>query len=110
MLTKPQLARFVQSAGLDDRGCAEREVVLTYLLRLLAERGFIELIVFKGGTYIRKMLLGNRGRFSTDLDFTARTEVADPEGGDSRLAEVLAEPCHAIQFRLDLGNEKEWRI
>ena len=109
MLTKPQLARFVQSAGLGDRGYAEKEVVLTYLLQLLVERGFIERIVFKGGTCIRKMLLGNRGRFSTDLDFTARSEVDDPDGEILALAEVLAEPFHAIQFRLDLGNEKEWR-
>ncbi len=109
VLTKPQLARFVQSSGLDDRGHAEKEVVLTYLLQLLVERGFIERIVFKGGTCIRKMLLGNRGRFSTDLDFTARTEVADPDGEILALAEVLAEPFHAIQFQLDLGNEKEWR-
>jgi hypothetical protein len=29
MLTKPQHARFVQSAGLDDRGYAEKEVLLT---------------------------------------------------------------------------------
>jgi predicted nucleotidyltransferase component of viral defense system len=109
VLTKPQLARFVQSSGLDDRGYAEKEVVLTYLLQLLVERGFIDRIVFKGGTCIRKMLLGNRGRFSTDLDFTTRTEVADPDGEILALAEVLAEPFHAIQFRLDLGNEKEWR-
>jgi predicted nucleotidyltransferase component of viral defense system len=73
VLTKPQLARYVHSSGLNDPGFAENEVVLTYLLQLLVERGFIERVVFKGGTCIRKMLLGNRGRFSTDLDFTAPT-------------------------------------
>jgi predicted nucleotidyltransferase component of viral defense system len=109
VLTKPQLARFVHSSGLADPGFAENEVVLTYLLQLLVERGFIERVVFKGGTCIRKMLLGNRGRFSTDLDFTARTEVSDPDGEILALAEVLEEPFHEIQFRLDLGNEKEWR-
>jgi predicted nucleotidyltransferase component of viral defense system len=77
VLTKPQLARYVHSSGLNDPGFAENDVVLTYLLQLLVERGFIERVVFKGGTCIRKMLLGNRGRFSTDLDFTARTEVSD---------------------------------
>ena len=109
MLTKPQLARFVHSSGLNDPGFAENEVVLTYLLQLLVERGFIERVVFKGGTCIRKMLLGNRGRFSTDLDFTARTEVSDPDGEILALAEVFEKPFHEIQFRLDLGNEKEWR-
>lgn len=61
MLTKPQLARFVHSSGVDDPSFAEKEVVLTYLLQLLVERGFIDRVVFKGGTCIRKMLLGNRG-------------------------------------------------
>ena len=109
MLTKPQLARYVHSSGLNDPGFAENEVVLTYLLQLLVERGFIKRVVFKGGTCIRKMLLGNRGRFSTDLDFTARTEVSDPDGEILALAEVFEKPFHEIQFRLDLGNEKEWR-
>ncbi len=109
MLTKPQLARYVHSSGLNDPGFAENEVVLTYLLQLLVERGFIERVVFKGGTCLRKMLFGNRGRFSTDLDFTARTDVSDPDGEILALAEVLEEPFHEIQFRLDLGNEKEWR-
>ena len=100
MLTKPQLARYVHSSGLNDPGFAQNEVVLTYLLQLLAERGFIDRVVFKGGTCIRKMLLGNRGRFSTDLDFTARTEVSDPDGEILALAEVLDKPFHEIQFRL----------
>lgn len=109
MLTKPQLARFVHSSGVDDPSFAEQEVVLTYLLQLLVERGFIDRVVFKGGTCIRKMLLGNRGGFSTDLDFTARIEVPDPDGEILALAEVLEESFHGIRFRLKLGNEKEWR-
>jgi predicted nucleotidyltransferase component of viral defense system len=109
MLTKTQLARFVHSSGLDDPGYAQNEVILTYLLQLLDERGFIERVVFKGGTCLCKMMFGNRGRFSTDLDFTARTEVADPDGEILALAELLEEPFHGIQFRLDVGNEKEWR-
>lgn len=109
MLTKPQLARFVHSSGVDDPSFAEKEVVLTYLLQLLVERGFIDRVVFKGGTCIRKMLLGNRGRFSTDLDFTARIEVPNPDGEILALAEVLEESFHGIRFRLELGNEKDWR-
>jgi hypothetical protein len=34
MLTKPQLARFVHSSGVDDPSFAEKEVVLTYLLHI----------------------------------------------------------------------------
>jgi hypothetical protein len=86
MLTKPQLARFVQSAGLDDRGYAEREVVLTYLLRLLAERGFIERIVFKGGTYIRKMLLATAA--ASPPTSTSPRAPRSP----TRTGEILASP------------------
>lgn len=49
---------------------AEKEIVLTYLLQLMAERGILERLAFKGGTCLRKMFLGSVGRFSTDLDFT----------------------------------------
>jgi predicted nucleotidyltransferase component of viral defense system len=49
---------------------AEKEIVLTYLLQLLAERGILDRLAFKGGTCIRKMIMGSQGRFSTDLDFT----------------------------------------
>ncbi len=109
MLTKPQLARYVHASGVDDGSFAEKEVVLTYLLQLLVQRGFIERVAFKGGTCIRKMLLGNRSRFSTDLDFTSRSPVEDPEDEILALAQVLAEPFHGIHFHLDIGNEKNWR-
>jgi len=57
---------------------AERDVVLTYVLRILADGGLLEQLIFKGGTCVRKVFLGRAGRFSEDLDFTA-LEVSDPE-------------------------------
>jgi predicted nucleotidyltransferase component of viral defense system len=57
---------------------AERDVVLTYVLRILADGGLLERLTFKGGTCVRKVFLGRNGRFSEDLDFTA-LEVSDPE-------------------------------
>ena len=109
MLTKPQLARYVHASGVPDGEFAEKDVILTYLLQLLVERGFIDRVAFKGGTCIRKTLLGNRGRFSTDLDFTKRTAVEDPEEEILTLAQVLAEPFHGVRFQVDISNEKEWR-
>jgi hypothetical protein len=53
---------------------AEKEVVLTFLLQLLSERGVLERLAFKGGTCLRKMFVGSQGRFSTDLDFTGLEE------------------------------------
>jgi len=57
---------------------AERDVVLTYVLRILADAGLLERLVFKGGTCVRKVFLGRSGRFSEDLDFTAMG-VSDPD-------------------------------
>ncbi len=34
-----------------------------------------EAVVFKGGTAIRKFVLGNQGRFSTDLDFAVADQM-----------------------------------
>jgi len=53
-----------------DRSVAERDVVLTYVLKMMKEHGIIDNLAFKGGTCIRKIYLGNIGRFSEDLDFT----------------------------------------
>ncbi len=50
---------------------AERDVVLTYTLKILGDASLPGHLVFKGGTCIRKIYLGRTGRFSEDLDFTA---------------------------------------
>lgn len=78
-------------------GIAEREIVLTYVLRILADAGLLERLAFKGGTALRKLHMGRAGRFSLDLDFTA---VPDPptwaRGASSPDALVLdlAEALH----------------
>lgn len=47
------------------------------LSRLAAEGLFDDLLVFKGGTALRKMYAGVAGRFSTDLDFALAPIDAD---------------------------------
>jgi len=49
---------------------AERDVVLTYVLRVLSE-SVLPKLAFKGGTCLKKVYFGNTGRFSMDLDFTS---------------------------------------
>jgi predicted nucleotidyltransferase component of viral defense system len=49
---------------------AERDVVLTYVLKILSEDVLANL-VFKGGTCLKKLFFGGSGRFSMDLDFTS---------------------------------------
>ena len=61
MLTRPQVQRYSAEAGLRNIMIAEIEVVLTYLLQLMAERGILEKLAFKGGTCLRKMFIGSGG-------------------------------------------------
>ena len=74
MLTQTQVRRYSAQSGLRDMMIAEKEVVLTFLLQLLSERGILDRLAFKGGTCLRKMFIGSQGRFSTDLDFTGLGE------------------------------------
>ncbi len=70
MIEKRLVQWYAAESGVD-LDIAEREIVLTYVLHLLAEKGLLQRIVFKGGTAIRKLHLGRTGRFSLDLDFSA---------------------------------------
>ena len=53
-----------------DRDVAERDIVLTYVLRMMKEDGVIGKLAFNGGTCIRKVYLRRLCRFSEYLDFT----------------------------------------
>jgi hypothetical protein len=66
-------------------------------------------VVFKGGTAIRKFVLGNEGRFSTDLDFA----VGDPIYADHVLERLDQRVTHAgVTFVLDkydaAANKGTW--
>lgn len=71
------------------------DIAQDFLLAHLEEAGvFDELVVFKGGTALRKLFAGSQGRFSTDLDLAALQS-----GGDrAALAALIAE-----QARTKLG-------
>lgn len=77
MIEKRLVQWYASDAGID-LDIAEREIALTYVLRIMANRDHLSHLAFKGGTAIRKLHLGNRGRFSLDLDFTAVSDI-DPE-------------------------------
>jgi predicted nucleotidyltransferase component of viral defense system len=99
MLTLPEVRRFSTQSGLRDMIIAEKEIVLTFLLQLLSERGILDRLAFKGGTCLRKMFLGSQGRFSTDLDFTA---LEDHDHEDVILAMMGAfdEEFHGLAFQI----------
>jgi predicted nucleotidyltransferase component of viral defense system len=99
MLTQPNVQRYAAESGLRDIMIAEKEVVLTYLLQLLSERGLLDRFVFKGGTCLRKMVIGSQGRFSTDLDFTG-LEEHDHEEVILDMMAAFEQPYHGIQFAI----------
>ena len=99
MLTLPDVRRFSTQSGLRDMMIAEKEIVLTFLLQLLSERGILDRLAFKGGTCLRKMFLGSQGRFSTDLDFTA-LEEHDHEDVILAMMGAFEEEFHGIRFHI----------
>jgi predicted nucleotidyltransferase component of viral defense system len=107
MLTTAQLRKSAALSGVRDIGNIEIDVLLTHLLQLFHEKGLTRHLAFKGGTFLRKMVFGPRGRISTDLDFTHRSEI----GLDDitlLLLEALEKPYRGIRFRFD--REKDWYL
>ena len=88
---------YALGSKIQDTLVAEREVVLTYVLKILSEHGVLKKLAFKGGTCIRKHLLGSTGRFSEDLDFSARTEL-DPDAFLLELLEIFNRAYYDIRF------------
>lgn len=79
---------------------AEREIVLTYVLKILEDAGLLKALAFKGGTCLRKCIYGKETRFSVDLDFTSfGRQAAD----DAILAtvEALARSAYGLSFDID---------
>src|ERR1700689_5082429 len=99
MLTQPQVQRYSTDSGLRDIMIAEKEVMLTFLLQLLSERGILDRLAFKGGTCLRKMFIGSQGRFSTDLDFTG-VEDHDHEEIILDMMAAFEQVYHGIQFAI----------
>ena len=90
---------------------AEKEIVLTFLLQLLSERGILDRLAFKGGTCLRKMFLGSQGRFSTDLDFTA-FEEHDHEDVILAMTGAFEEQFHGIRGSMFLttATTRPWTV
>src|SRR6266446_10570443 len=104
MLTVEQIRRIAQQSGARDISKVETDIVLTYLLQLLHEKGITEHVAFKGGTMLRKMIFGPRGRYSTDLDFTLRSDFTDEQVMEMML-DALSAPYNGISFKID---DKDW--
>lgn len=106
MLTTNQL-RQIAAREARDLTNVEIEVLLTYILQLLHDRGLTEHLALKGGTMLRKMVFGPRGRLSTDLDFTRRSDIS-ADDLTTMMLDALDQPYHGIQFRFD--RDKDWYL
>lgn len=107
MLTTSQLRQAAALSGVRDIAAIEVDVVLTHLLQLFHDKGLTDHLAFKGGTYLRKMIFGPKGRLSTDLDFTYRTDIA-LDDLTLALLEALTGDYHGLKFRFD--RDKDWYL
>jgi len=62
MLTVSQLRQTAARSGARDIGNVEIDVILTNLLQLFHETGLTKHLAFKGGSMLRKIVFGPRGR------------------------------------------------
>ncbi len=92
MIEKRLIQWYAANSGVD-LDIAEREVVLTYVMKVFCDAGLLSHLAFKGGTAIRKIFLGNQGRFSLDLDFTMVSDL-DPEEFVIDMVSVLQNQEH----------------
>ena len=105
MIELRHVDHYAAASGVD-RDVAEKDVVLTYVLKLMKDDGILEKLAFKGGTCIRKIYLGKTGRFSEDLDFTLLG--GDLEEFDGLFA-VFVEKAGNYGFTLSADNHrKSW--
>ncbi|MDE0082769.1 MAG: nucleotidyl transferase AbiEii/AbiGii toxin family protein [Gammaproteobacteria bacterium] len=67
-LTPGYVARHVPPGSKIGIDVAVLDIAQDFLLAHLDERGVLgDLVIFKGGTALRKLFAGAQGRFSTDL-------------------------------------------
>jgi predicted nucleotidyltransferase component of viral defense system len=84
---------------------AERDVVLTYVLKILSE-DMLKRLAFKGGTCLKKTHFGSSGRFSMDLDFTSLSISAGEL--QSQFKQLLDKRSHfGIEFKVSEENSRK---
>lgn len=104
MLSLNDMRKVAARSGARDIANVEIDIILTHLLELFTERGIMDHLAFKGGTMLRKMIFGPRGRLSTDLDFTCRTDINNDDLMLMML-DALGKDYRGLFFRID---DREW--
>jgi predicted nucleotidyltransferase component of viral defense system len=107
MISANEIRRIAAKSGVRDVRKVEIDILLTFLLQLFHERGVLKHLAFKGGTMLRKMVFGPRGRLSTDLDFTVTSDLSRDDF-TLALIESLGEPYRGLTF--EVGDRKDWYL
>lgn len=109
-LTPGYVARHIPPASRIGLDIAVLDIAQDFLLTHLHDRGILgDLVVFKGGSALRKLFAGAQGRFSTDLDLA----VTEPEVERHALAALIAGESNVSlgPFRFEsLLTRDRWRI
>ncbi len=79
---------------------AEREITLTYVLKVFEDTQILKKLAFKGGTALRKCVYGKETRFSLDLDFTRIDKKANPDDLILEVVQNLRKSAYGIQFNV----------
>lgn len=98
MIAEKFIDRFARNSGIKDKLVAEREVVLTYALNAIWSSGAINRLAFKGGTALRKLVFGQSGRFSMDLDFTLCVDDDEWDDALEQVLDIFTQSHHGIHF------------
>jgi len=99
MLSQANTDHYAQASKIDTY-VAERDVVLTYVLKILDGGGLLDNLAFKGGTCLKKIYYGKTPRFSEDLDFTS--SGIDVDSLKRKLKSLLHDKEHyGIHFRIN---------
>lgn len=85
-ITRGHLLRHAPHGGSADATVALLDVAQDFLLHHLAASEIFDVVTFKGGTAIRKLFAGQKGRFSTYLDFAMFDPVPNRDLDETRQA------------------------
>ena len=88
-LTRGYLLQHTPARSGQGYAAAVIDVAQDLLLRYLTDEDLLSLVVFKGGTALRKVYAGAGGRFSTDLDFAVESCQDDPTAVAKLLTEAI---------------------
>lgn len=109
-LTRGYVQRHVPPDSQVDLNIALLDIAQDFILSHLQNSGYFDgLLIFKGGTALRKLFAGTEGRFSTDLDFALWDETEDTD----KIGDVLADELDSSFGPFELSAKKQrgrWSI